>query len=220
MIIIRYPYLHQWKRVIVIVYWSEYPDEVIQTVLDWFLQCVNVLLLTVLDWFPQCVNRLLHTVLDWFLQCVNCLLQTVLDWFPQCVNCLLQTMLDWFPQCVNCLLHTVLDWFLQCVNVLLQTVLDWFPQCQHLVITQSGYWGWVHYMYTGVSIFNLNWPTSKICVIDSLVQILHNSFHHCHTGKMAHWAKQWTYLSNFMSEGSKPEQLYIFIYHFFVFYMK
>jgi len=33
---------------------------------------------------------------------------------------------------------------------------------------------------------------------------------------MAQWAKQWTYLSNFMGEGSKPEQLYIF----FVFYMK
>jgi len=27
---------------------------------------------------------------------------------------------------------------------------------------------------------------------------------------MAQWAKQWTYLSNFMGEGSKPEQLYIF----------
>ena len=25
---------------------------------------------------------------------------------------------------------------------------------------------------------------------------------------MAEWAKQWTYLSNFMGEGSKPEQLY------------
>ena len=29
MFIIRYPYSHQYKRVIVIVYWSEYPDEVI-----------------------------------------------------------------------------------------------------------------------------------------------------------------------------------------------
>jgi len=57
----------------------------------------------------------------------------------------------------------------------------------------------------------------KICVIDSLVQIVHNSFHHCHTGEMAQWAKQWTSLSNFMGEGSKPEQLYIFIYYFFVF---
>ena len=27
---------------------------------------------------------------------------------------------------------------------------------------------------------------------------------------MAQWAKQWTYLSNFIGEGSKPEQLYIF----------
>jgi len=26
---------------------------------------------------------------------------------------------------------------------------------------------------------------------------------------MVQWAKQWTYLSNFMGEGSKPEQLYI-----------
>ena len=68
----------------------------------------------------------------------------------------------------------------------------------------------------GVSIFNLYWPTLKICVIDSLFQNLHNSFQQCHTGEMAQWAKQWTYLSNFMGEGSKPEQLYIF----FVFYMK
>jgi len=30
---------------------------------------------------------------------------------------------------------------------------------------------------------------------------------------MAQWAKQWTYLSNFMVEGSKPEDLYIFIYY-------
>ena len=30
MFIIRYPYSHQYKRVIVIVYWSEYPDRVIQ----------------------------------------------------------------------------------------------------------------------------------------------------------------------------------------------
>ena len=29
MFIIRYPYSHQYKRVIVIVYWAEYPDEVI-----------------------------------------------------------------------------------------------------------------------------------------------------------------------------------------------
>ena len=29
MFIIRYPYSHQYKRVIVIVHWSEYPDEVI-----------------------------------------------------------------------------------------------------------------------------------------------------------------------------------------------
>jgi len=29
MFIIRFPYSHQYKRVIVIVYWSEYPDEVI-----------------------------------------------------------------------------------------------------------------------------------------------------------------------------------------------
>ena len=29
MFIIRYSYSHQYKRVIVIVYWSEYPDEVI-----------------------------------------------------------------------------------------------------------------------------------------------------------------------------------------------
>ena len=29
MFIIRYPYSHQYKSVIVIVYWSEYPDEVI-----------------------------------------------------------------------------------------------------------------------------------------------------------------------------------------------
>jgi len=28
MFIIRYPYSHQYKRVIVIVYWSEYLDEV------------------------------------------------------------------------------------------------------------------------------------------------------------------------------------------------
>ena len=28
---------------------------------------------------------------------------------------------------------------------------------------------------------------------------------------MAKWAKQWTYLSNFMGEGSKPEHLY-FLY--------
>ena len=27
---------------------------------------------------------------------------------------------------------------------------------------------------------------------------------------MAQWAKQWTYSSHFMGEGSKPEQLYIF----------
>ena len=27
--LICYPYPHQYKRVIVIVYWSEYPDEVI-----------------------------------------------------------------------------------------------------------------------------------------------------------------------------------------------
>jgi len=27
--IFRYPYLHQYKRVIVIVYWSEYPNEII-----------------------------------------------------------------------------------------------------------------------------------------------------------------------------------------------
>jgi len=31
MFIIRFPYSHQYKRVIVIVYWSEYPDEVIQS---------------------------------------------------------------------------------------------------------------------------------------------------------------------------------------------
>jgi len=31
MFIIRYPYSHQYKPVIVIVYWSEYPDEVIRT---------------------------------------------------------------------------------------------------------------------------------------------------------------------------------------------
>ena len=30
MFITRYPYSHQYKRVIVIVYWSEYSDEVIQ----------------------------------------------------------------------------------------------------------------------------------------------------------------------------------------------
>jgi len=29
MFIIRFPYSHQYKRVIVIVYWSEYPDDVI-----------------------------------------------------------------------------------------------------------------------------------------------------------------------------------------------
>jgi len=28
---------------------------------------------------------------------------------------------------------------------------------------------------------------------------------------MAQLAKQWSYLSNFMGEGSKPEQLYIFV---------
>jgi len=28
---------------------------------------------------------------------------------------------------------------------------------------------------------------------------------------MAQWAKQWIYLSNFLGEGSKPEQLYILI---------
>jgi len=47
MFIIRYPYSHQYKRVIVIVYWSEYPDEVIHVFYffvtvcplrgDWFL---------------------------------------------------------------------------------------------------------------------------------------------------------------------------------------
>jgi len=31
---------------------------------------------------------------------------------------------------------------------------------------------------------------------------------------MAQWAKQWTYLSHFMGEGSKPEQLYIFFLDF------
>jgi len=31
---------------------------------------------------------------------------------------------------------------------------------------------------------------------------------------MAQWAKQWTYLSNFIGEGSKPEQLYIFFWYF------
>ena len=29
MFIIRFPYSHQYKRVIVIVYWSDYPDGVI-----------------------------------------------------------------------------------------------------------------------------------------------------------------------------------------------
>jgi len=45
-----------------------------------------------------------------------------------------------------------------------------------------------------------------IWVFDSLVKIVHHSFDHCHRGEMAQWAKQWTYLSNFMGEGSKPEQ--------------
>ena len=65
---------------------------------------------------------------------------------------------------------------------------------------------------------NLNFPTLKSCVIDSLVQILHNSFHHCHTSEMAQWAKQWTYLSNFMGEGSKPEQLYFYLFLFCILY--
>ena len=59
-------------------------------------------------------------------------------------------------------------------------------------IAQSGYWGSVHYMSTGVSIFTHNWPSLKVRVIGSLVSILHNLFHHCHTGEMAQLAKQWT----------------------------
>jgi len=37
---------------------------------------------------------------------------------------------------------------------------------------------------------------------------------------MAQWAKQWTFLPNIMGEGSKPEQLYILVIFFFVFYIK
>ena len=56
MFIIRYPYSHQYKRVIVIVYWSEYPDEVIH-VFDSFVtqMCYYEKTLTVCplrgDWF-------------------------------------------------------------------------------------------------------------------------------------------------------------------------
>ena len=37
---------------------------------------------------------------------------------------------------------------------------------------------------------------------------------------MAQKAKQWTYLSIFMGEGSKPKQLFILFIYLFAFYMK
>jgi len=37
---------------------------------------------------------------------------------------------------------------------------------------------------------------------------------------MAQWAKQWTYLLNLMGEGSKPEQLYIFLLFVCILYEK
>jgi len=41
MFIIRYPYSHQYRRVIVIVYWSEYPDDVIRFLNDTLFEQVN-----------------------------------------------------------------------------------------------------------------------------------------------------------------------------------
>jgi len=57
-----------------------------------------------------------------------------------------------------------------------------------------------------------------ICVIDSLVQILDYSFHHRHTGEMAQWAKQRTYVSDLWAK-VRNRNYYIFLIIFFLYFI-